>query len=1166
MLNRLAGPLGLLLGLPLVLSAQAPRITTSGDPSVRSDTIYALAVDPAEYPGHDVVLLFSDCVLSIEADGSARRTYRTVAQVLTQDGAKAYGQWNLDYHPDRERLRLNWARVLKVRGAEISRRPVVDQESPQAIEDNVYSGRLLRQLTLGGVAPGTIVDLSYTIETYHPALAGDVSEIFLVSNFDPVRRSRFILDAPRRQPPRYDGFNLTAAPTVRESRDRVTTTWSAADVPALRTEVYADYVLRAYQAVRVWGWVRWPEIGDWFAGLSEPRSQAAPEVTAAFKRALNGETGLVDRLHAAQRWIAQDFRYLSIGLGEGGYLPRDPAEVVRSQFGDCKDKALLMVALARQLGAKAWIVLVNTRGIRDTTQVTKDRFNHAIAVVELEGARTYLDLTDELLPFGELSPDLEGSLGLLVRPGGGSEWVRLPESPLEHNWYEATVRGDVNPAGNFAGSVIIKAGGTAASSLRIVLDGVTTGGDDALLDAADELTEYYLPDATVDSTRMVDGRALDTDPWARAWAHQERFLESVGDRYVVRLPPPFIDASDKLERLGNEPRHFPIDAAQVNDASTARFVLELTLPAGWRAELPDSLEVDGLFGRYRASAVQRGRTLLVIRELAGRRGSEPADSVESLKRWLRALASERMRSVVLVPGEPRAAPDTGFFTARTADTTSVLLHYAWPDGLSLAETSTRDVITQVGAAPPDSDRTSRDQSFTTREHPDGLLVEIDYDRFDSPDDTTLLNRLEQVARKDMLKDFHPGFVVSPAGELLRLEGFGALREMLDSVLRPILDTMSNPTEARKALNERLLSEDYLLQQQHEEWNPLVSAWSMLRMAPGAVYQYEEMRTLPLMPQYRVRFLTESSLVARQPCDAGASDSACVLLVMRVRPDPQAMSRLSEELGGAMSGGKGGWQVRMVVTFRLLTDPATLIPRALDSEQEIVALPPPGDSAKAVRNLTRVNRRFRTVSLAQPAVDGRRLETGVDSFSVFRVEGGDTTAIGYAVDRLERNGTQLTRVYRQRDSMLGSMVDSVRTDGRSLRTTLDISTSARRRSLIRETADSISGWVRKADGDSTDFAVARQPGAYDGAMVDLVFRSHDWKASPEIQLTVFEVPGFHRVVRARLARTETVNGRSCWVIEGHYGSMPLTYWIDQRSRRMLRHFLELPDGGGMLLSR
>ena len=42
-----------LLLVPASLAAQAPHITPAGDPSVRNDTIYSLAVDSTQHEGND---------------------------------------------------------------------------------------------------------------------------------------------------------------------------------------------------------------------------------------------------------------------------------------------------------------------------------------------------------------------------------------------------------------------------------------------------------------------------------------------------------------------------------------------------------------------------------------------------------------------------------------------------------------------------------------------------------------------------------------------------------------------------------------------------------------------------------------------------------------------------------------------------------------------------------------------------------------------------------------------------------------------------------------------------------------------------------------------------------------------------------------------------------
>src|SRR5688572_783212 len=84
-----------LLLLPCLASAafaQAPRITPGGDPSVKNDTIYKLAVDPSEYPDEPFIYLLDDGVVRFEADGRGSRTYRQVVQILTREAAEQWGE------------------------------------------------------------------------------------------------------------------------------------------------------------------------------------------------------------------------------------------------------------------------------------------------------------------------------------------------------------------------------------------------------------------------------------------------------------------------------------------------------------------------------------------------------------------------------------------------------------------------------------------------------------------------------------------------------------------------------------------------------------------------------------------------------------------------------------------------------------------------------------------------------------------------------------------------------------------------------------------------------------------------------------------------------------------------------------------------------------------
>src|SRR5512135_3774238 len=103
--------------------AQAPVVRGGADPSVRNDTIYALAAPPGAYPDEPFVYLLDDGVVRLEADGRGTRTFRQVVQVLTQQAAERFGEQVFSYSSSREKLTINWLRVVRPDGSVVSDRP-----------------------------------------------------------------------------------------------------------------------------------------------------------------------------------------------------------------------------------------------------------------------------------------------------------------------------------------------------------------------------------------------------------------------------------------------------------------------------------------------------------------------------------------------------------------------------------------------------------------------------------------------------------------------------------------------------------------------------------------------------------------------------------------------------------------------------------------------------------------------------------------------------------------------------------------------------------------------------------------------------------------------------------------------------------------------------------
>jgi cellulose synthase operon protein C len=132
------------------------------------------------------------------------------------------------------------------------------------------------------------------------------------------------------------------------------------------------------------------------------------------------------RVRAVYDFVVGSTRYVGLEFGIHGYKPYQVSQVLARRFGDCKDKASLMLALLREVGVASELVLVRTRrgGRLDPEPASLAIFDHAIVYVpELD---RYLDGTAEFAGLTELPTEDQGVMVLRVTPGGG----RLTETPI----------------------------------------------------------------------------------------------------------------------------------------------------------------------------------------------------------------------------------------------------------------------------------------------------------------------------------------------------------------------------------------------------------------------------------------------------------------------------------------------------------------------------------------------------------------------------------------------------------------------------------------------------------------------------------------------------------------------------------------------------------------
>ncbi len=644
---------GVLALLTHTLGAQQP----TARPSMPSDSIVRLAVDPAKNGGRPYVLLLDESYNRVEPDGRSLKRTRQVYQILDQGVVRGMSERAFGYVKSHQSLTIDWIRVLKTTGEVVSDKPAQEQESDVTAQlaNPVYQEQKIRRVSLSGVAVGTVLDVQFTIEEKAPYRAGDFLLGWNVNNQVPIARSRFTVDVPDGFMPRIVERNLTFRRSDDVQGGRRILSWIANEVQAFRGEAFAADSNSVVMSIAVTSPGTWNDIAKWYDGLARDRYALPPGVAQRIDSLVkaSGARTRLDTIQAVHRWVAQDVRYVSVSLGIGGYQPRFPADVLASGFGDCKDKATLFVAALRRYRIPTNPVLLSLGGKPDPALPSVYQFNHAIAAVQDGAGWTFTDLTAEFVPYGMIPDGYQQQFGVVVLADGRAQEVRFPASPVEANGSTMRMRLTIDTTGHVEGYVQEEARGSASFGMRSAFAAPLDSARRENLEKA--LAQRLFPaDATADSVVVFDGKNFAAPTVLSYFVRADNVLKPAGESRLFSMNNGLRSPARGYKNLARElesrsPRLFAIEAAQILGQLETLTDLRITLPVGWKAELPKNISSTSFFGRYESTWTQEGREVHLVRRIQGQRGVFPPQRISEIIVWLKTVGADDYEFLSLRP-------------------------------------------------------------------------------------------------------------------------------------------------------------------------------------------------------------------------------------------------------------------------------------------------------------------------------------------------------------------------------------------------------------------------------------------------------------------------------------------------------------------------------------
>ncbi len=393
----------------------AAESKASGDPNVNSQ------------------ILVDQYVIKIAKSGLGSERRQLIVRILTEEGKKRWQYVFTTFQGSRQEVKAKVTRILRPGEGEISPLPTRSMpygSSEKMVYDVWYFAVTLNQLKVGDVFEVQLETNDLSADNLFSGYFGDLQ---LPYRDAPVDLYKYTLIAPSGKTIYYNKPKFCPEPLKKEKDGDVYYTWEGKNLARIIPEPLMSGPTETNDPLIISTLKDKDAFHEWFKKLSKDQFTVGPRIKKKTAELIAGAVEPMDKLKKIFRFVADDIKYIALELGVHSYKPYQANDVFERGYGDCKDKATLLVAMLKEAGIAGEMVILRTRdmGNVDPTPPSIALFNHAIAYVPQFGL--YLDATVEH-DSAEFLPWVDQGATAFIMKESTAELVSIPYKPPKSDY------------------------------------------------------------------------------------------------------------------------------------------------------------------------------------------------------------------------------------------------------------------------------------------------------------------------------------------------------------------------------------------------------------------------------------------------------------------------------------------------------------------------------------------------------------------------------------------------------------------------------------------------------------------------------------------------------------------------------------------------------------
>lgn len=626
---------------------------------------------PASAESGPVTVLADTNVTNIFPSGNTGRYVQQIFRINNSNGADSLAYYPVTYDPATEEVHFLTARVIHADGTSADAPSASDQPVSQSVGYETFYNVRNKFVQMPPMRAGDFVEIAYRVlPTTLESLYGDY-----FGDLDPFGGpaatlfQQYVVITPANKPLYYKAIRFDGQSEEHTSGGQTVYRWSAHNLPAQVPEPSAPPQIESSPYIEVSSFKTWDQFGEWYRQLIRDTFVMDKEMVQTVNGLVAGKTSEQEKVDAIYRWVIQNTHYVALEFGIHGYRPYPVTQVFHRRFGDCKDKASLLIAMLHQAGIPADFVLVRIRdlGVIDPTIPSVADFDHAIVYVP--SLHQYLDGTAEYngadeLPAGDQRafvlrlPVLTDPAPGMVKTSAvvGTEAASVlapvvtPEQPATTNVMTRMLNGQLNANGDLHFTMTWVLKGEHAPVFRQALE-----LPDRQAGAVQAMLHTQLPGINVTDAQVTNENDWDQPIQVKIAGVIPRFATVNGTTLLIPrqiVPQQWLP---QMAALAQRSEDVLIGPPQILTEE-----MHLALPPGYTmGALPPPTQLSEAFASFQADAQMNGGTLTLRSQVTTKKSLIPPSEYSVFRSFWSQVDATLGRPLTSTAGMESSLPASG---------------------------------------------------------------------------------------------------------------------------------------------------------------------------------------------------------------------------------------------------------------------------------------------------------------------------------------------------------------------------------------------------------------------------------------------------------------------------------------------------------------------------